>query len=82
MWDYLFIVAVFTGIAFAHWAPVRIKWRHVRTQDRLIERCRAHYLLALERLRLGKKRMRGSSCYVSAVSSGIGRVALHFYHRE
>ena len=55
MWEYLFIVGMFTGLAFAHWAPIHIKRRDVKTQDRLIERCRAHYLLALERLRLGQE---------------------------
>jgi hypothetical protein len=55
MREYLFILGLFAGFAFAHWAPVRIKRRHVKAQDRLIERCRAHYLLALERLRLGQE---------------------------
>ena len=55
MSEYLFILGILAGVAFSHWAPGRIKRGHIRRQDRLIERSRAHYLLAVERLRLSEE---------------------------
>jgi hypothetical protein len=33
MREYLFILGLFAGFAFAHWAPIRIKRRHVKAQE-------------------------------------------------
>src|SRR5258705_12658720 len=49
------VAGTIAGLAFAGWAPGQIKRFHVNRQNRLIERCRAHYVFALEVFGIGNE---------------------------
>lgn len=57
-YGFIFVVSgICCGLLFAHWVPGFIKRRHIGKQNRLIELCRARYLLALDALAIGNKEL-------------------------
>ncbi len=52
-WEGVAMFLFFKGVVVAHGLPLLLRWRHVKRQDRILDRCRAAFIVGIEHARRG-----------------------------